>query len=238
MSNHRKMPREKSGARASNGKSPGEKKLKSPPKKEPKQKTIAAEIENVGRREAAPPATSQPRQAAPALKPSEPVKPAAAQAKPAVPPRPVASKPLQAPPKPAPVPDKPAAAAAKPASAAKPAPKSATAPTPSASPDFLGSAVDTLQRTFEAAGQGTRAVNCKLLDFARANVNSSLDYVKDLAAARSPARVMRLQMEYWHDCLETFASQAQELRTLSAELVADANAPLREHMRGTRRQLR
>ena len=28
---------------------------------------------------------------------------------------------------------------------------------------------------------------------------------------------MRLQMEYWQDCLEAFASQAQELRALSAE---------------------
>jgi hypothetical protein len=62
-----------------------------------------------------------------------------------------------------------------------------------------------------------------------------LDYVKDLAAARSPVRVMRLQMEYWHDCFETFVSQAQELRALSAEVVANANEPLREHIRGPRR---
>jgi hypothetical protein len=67
------------------------------------------------------------------------------------------------------------------------------------------------------------------------NVNSSLDYVKDLAAARSPVRVMRLQMEFWQDCLETFASQAQELRRLSAELVANANEPLRQQMRKPRR---
>lgn len=80
-----------------------------------------------------------------------------------------------------------------------------------------------------AAGRGTVAVNCKLLDFAQMNVNSSLDYAKDLAAARSPVRIMRLQMEYWQDCFEAFASQAQELRALSAELVADANEPLRQH---------
>ena len=46
---------------------------------------------------------------------------------------------------------------------------------------------------------------------------------------------MRLQMEFWHGCLETFASQARELRVLSAELVERANAPIREHMRGTPR---
>jgi hypothetical protein len=59
--------------------------------------------------------------------------------------------------------------------------------------------------------------------------------VRDLAAATSPVRVMRLQMEFWHDCLETFANQAQELRALSAELVARANEPIREHMRSTLR---
>jgi hypothetical protein len=92
-------------------------------------------------------------------------------------------------------------------------------------------AVETLERSFKAAGQGTVAVNRKLIDFAQANLNSSLDHVKDLAAARSPVRIMRLQMEYWHDCLETFASQAQELRALSAELVAKANEPIRQHVR-------
>lgn len=222
MSNHRKLPREKSDkATASNGKSPGGKKDKAPAKKEPKQKTIAAEIETAGRREEAPAVAPAPksRQAAAAPKPIETAKAA-----------PAAPKPAQA---------KPAAPVATRATAApKPAPKPAApelASTPGAPPHVLGNAVDTFERTVKAAGQGTLAVNCKLLDFARANVNSSLDYVKDLAAARSPVRVMRLQMEFWQDCLETFASQAQELRTLSAELVANASEPLRQQMRKPRR---
>jgi hypothetical protein len=223
MSNQRKSPRDKpDNAIASNGKSPGGRKAKAPAKKEPKQKTIAAEIEPAGRREAAPPSApaAKPRQAATAdPKPIETAKAA-----------PAAPKPAQA---------KPAAPVAKRATAAPmPAPKPAvpkSASTPDAAPHVLGSAVDTFERTVKAAGQGTLAVNCKLLDFARANVNSSLDYVKDLAAARSPVRVMRLQMEFWQDCLETFASQAQELRALSAELAANANEPLRQQMRKPRR---
>jgi hypothetical protein len=183
---------------------------------------MRAEIEPAGRREAAPPSApaAKPRQAATAdPKPIETAKAA-----------PAAPKPAQA---------KPAAPVAKRATAAPmPAPKPAvpkSASTPDAAPHVLGSAVDTFERTVKAAGQGTLAVNCKLLDFARANVNSSLDYVKDLAAARSPVRVMRLQMEFWQDCLETFASQAQELRALSAELAANANEPLRQQMRKPRR---
>jgi hypothetical protein len=46
---------------------------------------------------------------------------------------------------------------------------------------------------------------------------------------------MRLQMEFWHGWLETFASQTQELRALSVELVERANAPIREHMRSLHR---
>jgi hypothetical protein len=208
MSNHRKMPPGASGNTPADAKSPGAKKPKAPAKasakKDPKPKTVGAEIETAGRRGGKPDSAPGPRRTAPA-QPAE-------KAKAAPQPKPAATKPLPAVPKPAPA-----------------------APEPEASPHLLASAVDSFERSFKAAGRGTLAVNCKLLDFARANVNSGLDYVKDLAAARSPARIMRLQVEYWHDCLETFVSQTQELRALSAELVADANAPLREHVCGTRR---
>ena len=42
---------------------------------------------------------------------------------------------------------------------------------------------------------------------------------------------MRLQMDYWQDCVGVFGSQAQELRTLSAEFLATASEPIRAHMR-------
>jgi hypothetical protein len=122
---------------------------------------------------------------------------------------------------------KPSTPAAKPRAAAQ-----AEAPPPA---HVFAGAADTFERSFKLAQQGSIAVNRKLIDFARANLNSSLEHARDLAAATSPARVMRLQMEFWHDCLETLASQAQELRALSAELVTRANEPIREHMRVTLR---
>jgi len=97
----------------------------------------------------------------------------------------------------------------------------------SATQHLLGKTVDTIEQSLKAAGRGTLAVNCKLIDFARTNINSGLDHAKDLAGARSPARILRLQFEYWQDCLATFADQARELRALSAELVANTNEPLR-----------
>jgi hypothetical protein len=40
-----------------------------------------------------------------------------------------------------------------------------------------------------------------------------------------------LQMSYWDERLKVLASQAEELRALSADLVAKANEPIREHIR-------
>jgi hypothetical protein len=45
---------------------------------------------------------------------------------------------------------------------------------------------------------------------------------------------MQLQMDYWDERLKALASQAQELRALSAELVANTNEPIRQHMRTKR----
>jgi hypothetical protein len=221
MSNPRKPVRGKSEpARARSGDSLSEQPSK--PKssthsggKPPKRKTVAAEIgATVMREETAnlPPIPAErpsPRQA----------------------PKPVATKPAA----PKPVIAKPAQPAAKPVpAAARTAPAATVQPTATETPKApqpLESAANMLGRSFRAAGEGTVAVNCKLLDFARANVNSGFDHVRDLAAARSPLRIMRLQMEFWHDCLETFASQAQELRALSSALVANANEPIREQLR-------
>jgi hypothetical protein len=239
MSNPKKPVRGKSErARARNGASLSDQPVKDTKpidggRKLPKQKTVTAEIgATVMREETAslPTSPAQPPSAKPAAKPvaAKPVaaKPVAA--------KPVAARPAQPAAKPEPKPaPKPAASVARPAPAASEEAPAASKPPAAETPKAptLESAADTIERSFRAAGEGTVAVNCKLLDFARANVNSGFDHVKDLAAARSPLRVMRLQMEYWHDCLETFASQAQELRALSVELVANANEPIRQQLR-------
>jgi len=107
----------------------------------------------------------------------------------------------------------------------------ATAPSPEPPQRALEIAVETMERSLKAAGQGTVAVNRKLIDFARANLSSSLDLARSLACARNPMQVMHLQVTYWDERMKVLASQAEELRALSAEIVAEANEPIREHMR-------
>jgi hypothetical protein len=216
MSKHKKSSRAKSpSVTPGSEKAPGIKGRNGHDKKELKETTAAEAVISPKKAEPAPAPKSTPSEAAAARKKADPPSPATA--------KPAAKAPAR-----------PAAQAAKPsAPTTKPRPVALAAPPPPAHA-FAGAA-DSFERSFKEARQGTVAVNRKLIDFARANLNSSLEHVRDLAAATSPVRVMRLQMEFWHDCLETFASQAQELRALSAELVARANEPIREHMRSTLR---
>lgn len=234
MSKQKKSPRDKAPSgtpvddrplsdKSPSGKVSNGKKRNGHGKKELRQTTAAETVVTAKKAEV-------PSEARPASQPSAPqaVKPAQAPAK-QVPPatkpartaKPETVEPAQTVTKPAPVAAKPAVKPAPPA-----AKHAAKAPQP-----VIETAVETIERSLKEVSKGTIAVNRKLLDFARANLNSSLDHAKDLAAARSPVRIMRLQMEYWHDCLETFASQAQELRTLSAELVAKTSEPIRRHLR-------
>jgi hypothetical protein len=97
--------------------------------------------------------------------------------------------------------------------------------------DTLESAVQTLEKSLEAAMPVALAVNRKLVDIAQTNMNSGLELARDLAGAKTPMEMMRLQMNYWHECVGVFGSQAQELRALSAKLMTTASEPIRAHMR-------
>ena len=134
-------------------------------------------------------------------------------------------------PKAAPVPvarpERPAAPKAVTAKAPAPPPIAVADKVPEPPRHLLETAVD----TFERSWQGTVEVNRKLLDFTRANLSSGFDFAMSLASASSPVQIMQLQMSYWDERLKVLASQAQELRALSADLVAKANEPIREHIR-------
>jgi hypothetical protein len=196
-------------------KSPGDKKQKANGKKEAKDKIVAAELDEAVKREEAPrPAP------APVARPGRPgaakesVKPKAP-----VPPPPVAKVNTPEPPPPvvrrkAPEP-----------------PLAVKDETPESPSRLLETAVDTFERSFKAAGQGTLEVNRKLLDFTRANVSSGFDFAMSLASASSPVQIMQLQMRFWDERMKVLASQAEELRALSAELVAKTSEPIRAHMR-------
>jgi hypothetical protein len=92
-------------------------------------------------------------------------------------------------------------------------------------------AADSLQQSLEAAQKTASAVNAKLMDMAQEAMNASLEHARDLAGATNPMQALKLQMSYWQETIESFAAHAEQLRTLTAELVAASSEPIRAHLR-------
>ena len=183
-------------------KPPGDKKQKSNGKREVKKKTVAAEIGAALMREEAPKPASTP-----VSRPARPVVVKDVAKEKALEPPPV-SRPAR------PVVEN---------EVAKEKPQEPPAP-------LLGNPLDTFERSFKAAAQAAIAVNQKLIDFARANMQSGFDFAMSLATASSPMQMMQLQISYWDERMKVLASQAEELRALSADLTAKTGEPIRQHM--------
>jgi hypothetical protein len=113
------------------------------------------------------------------------------------------------------------------------APARAPEPEPQAAAE---SAVDSWQRSLQAARLGTVEVNRMLVDIGRRNFASGLDFARSLATARTPIEAVRLQLAFFDERMKTLLHQAEALRALSADLVARANEPIRAQIRrGLRR---
>ena len=79
----------------------------------------------------------------------------------------------------------------------------------------LEAALETLERSFDAVGQGAIALNHKVMDIAQRNMNSGFDLAKSLAGAKNLAEVIELQAAHWRKQFSALAAQAEEVRTLS-----------------------
>jgi phasin len=99
------------------------------------------------------------------------------------------------------------------------------------SKDALDASVATLERTFDAAGQGAVAFNRKIIEIAQRNVNSGFDLAKSLAGAKNLSEMVELQTAYWRKLLNTLTSQAEEVRALATKVAAAAGEPFKEQVK-------
>ena len=90
--------------------------------------------------------------------------------------------------------------------------------------------LESWERSFDAAGQGAVALNRKVIDIAQRNINSGFDLAKSLAGAKNLAEAMELQAAHWRKQLDALAAQAEEVRTLSAKVTADAAEPIKAQL--------
>jgi phasin len=106
------------------------------------------------------------------------------------------------------------------------------------SKDVLEAGLEALERSFDAAGQGSLALNHKVIEIAQRNVNSGFTIAKSLAAAKTLPEVVEVQAAYWRNWLGTFTAQAEELRALSTKVTADTAEPIKAHVTRGMNELR
>ena len=97
--------------------------------------------------------------------------------------------------------------------------------------DALDASFATLERTFDAAGQGAVAFNRKIIDITQRNVNSGFDLAKSLAGAKNLSEMVDLQAAYWQKQLNTLTSQAEEVRALATKMAAAAIEPVKQQVK-------
>jgi phasin len=94
----------------------------------------------------------------------------------------------------------------------------------------LEAALETLEKSFDAAGQGAVALNRKIIEIAQRNLNSGFDLANQLAGAKNLAEIVELQAAYWRKQIDALTAQAEEVRSLATKVAADTAAPTKEHM--------
>lgn len=78
-------------------------------------------------------------------------------------------------------------------------------------------------------------LNWKLMQFARVNMQNSVNFVQELAAARSLPDILRVQATYMQTQSRAFNDQMRELQTLTAGLTQSTAAPFKEQARNAGR---
>ena len=76
----------------------------------------------------------------------------------------------------------------------------------------LEAAVQTFEKSFDAAVQGAAAQRLIIIDFAQKNLNLGFDLAKSLAGASSLSEIVELHAVYWRKQFDAFTTQAEEVR--------------------------
>lgn len=76
----------------------------------------------------------------------------------------------------------------------------------------LEAAVQTLEKSFDAAGQSAAALRRNIIDIAHRNLNLGFDLTKSLADARSLFELVELQAACWRKQFDAFTAPSEEVR--------------------------
>jgi len=76
----------------------------------------------------------------------------------------------------------------------------------------LEAAVQTLEESFDAAGQGAAALRRNIFDIAQNNLNLGFDLAKSLAGATNLSEIVELQAAYWRKQFDALTTPPEEVR--------------------------
>lgn len=85
----------------------------------------------------------------------------------------------------------------------------------------------TMEAVFTTASKGASEYTAKVMEFAKANTTSALDFAQELLGVKSPAEAMELWTAQTRKSLETFNSQAKELAELSQKITNETVEPIK-----------
>ncbi|MTH99790.1 phasin [Roseibium sp. RKSG952] len=91
-------------------------------------------------------------------------------------------------------------------------------------------ASDLMEDTFETSRQGMVDFNHKAVDAARANVDATFAFIKDMMAAKTLAEAIELQSTFTRTQFDTLSSQAKEMQEIATKFGTDVTAPMKDAM--------
>ena len=101
------------------------------------------------------------------------------------------------------------------------------------SKDALEATLETVDRSYDALGQGAAALNRKIIEIAQRNISSGFDLAHSLVTAKTLAEIVELRATYWRKQFTVLAAQAEEVRALYAKVAGEMTRPIKEHVMHT-----
>ena len=87
-------------------------------------------------------------------------------------------------------------------------------------------ATDLLRDTYATAAKGATDYNLKIIEFARANTDTTFDYAQDLIGVKHPSELVALSTAHVQKRFQTMIAQTKELTELAQKVTAETTAPL------------
>ncbi|WP_237152160.1 phasin [Oryzibacter oryziterrae] len=89
-------------------------------------------------------------------------------------------------------------------------------------------ATDVIEEQIATTRSGVSALNGKVLENAKANVDASFQFVHDVLSVKSFAEVIELQTAFARAQFETASAQVKEFHELATKVATDTSAPVKD----------